>query len=219
MPTGTVTITQGGSTAAGTDGFCFVFTGQNASPIGISQSATNTTPSLATGTGVTTGSLVVASNLGLAGTYTANADTTYKFDHQGQGLEYISMISAATMTGGVSKTIGGTAGVNSISIVLLEILKGSGALALDSSTPAGFTSTGLSATSASFTPPASSLLVVAAQTNGNVVVTATVSDTGLGLTWTERVKQNTSGNGYSGIWTAPVPAAAVSAGMLAGWEA
>jgi len=145
MPTGTVTITQGGSTAAGTDGFCFVFTGQNASPIGVSQSAANTTPSLTTGAGVTTGSLVVASNLGNAGTYTANGATTYKFDHQGQLLEYV--------------------------------------------------------------------------TNGNLVVTATVSDTGLGLTWTERVKQNASGNGYAGIWTAPVPASVVSAGMLTGWEA
>ena len=219
MPTGTVTITQGGSTAAGTDGFCFVFTGQNASPIGVSQSAANTTPSLATGAGVTTGSLVVVSNLGNAGTYTANGATTYKFDHQGQSLEYVSMISSATMTGGSSATIGGTATANSISIALLEILKGAGALALDSSTPAGFTSTGLTATSASFTPPGGSLLVVAAQTNGNLVVTATVSDTGLGLTWTERVKQNASGNGYAGIWTAPVPASVVSAGMLTGWEA
>jgi hypothetical protein len=44
----------------------------------------------------------------------------------------------------------------------------------------------------------------------------TVSDSGLGLTWTERVKQNGAGNGYSGIWTAPVPAAgAVTSIMMA----
>jgi len=185
------------------------------------RTATNTTPSLATGAGVTTGSLVAGANLGLAGTYTANGATTYKQNATigATGLQYLAMISAATMTGGVSATIGGTATANSISIVLLEILKGAGALALDSSTPAGFTATGLSATSASFTPPGSSLLVLAVETNGNLVVTESITDTLGGLTWTERVKQNTSGNGYSGIWTAPVPAAVVSAGMLPGWEA
>ena len=213
MPTGTVTVTQGGSTAAGTDMAVYVITGQNASPIGISASATNTTPSLATGTGVTTGSWVYGSNLGLIGTYTANGATTYKQNHGGQGLEYISMRSTATMTGGVSATIGGTAGVNSISICLLEILAGTG-LAEDASSPGGVNSTTLTVSTGSFTPPASSLLVAMVQTNGNLVVTVTMSDTLGGLTWTERVKQNSSGNGYAGIWTAPVPAATVSTGML-----
>lgn len=214
MPTGTVTVTQGGSTAAGTDAYLAVVTGQAASPIGINASATNTTPSLATGTGVTTGSWVYGSNLGLIGTYTPNGSTTYKQNRGAQSLEYVSMRSTGTMTGGSSATIGGTAGVNSISIALLEILKGAGSLAEDASSPGGFSSSTLTASSTSFTPPALSLLVLMVQTNGNLVVTVSISDTLGGLTWTERVKQNSSGNGYAGIWTAPVPAAVASSGML-----
>lgn len=128
MPTGTVTVTQGGSPAAGTNAYLVVVTGQNASPIGINASVTSTTPSVATGAGVTTGSWVYGANLGLAGTYTANGATTYKADNTvgATGLEYVSMRSTGTMTGGVSATIGGTATVNSISICLLEILKGAG---------------------------------------------------------------------------------------------
>ena len=214
MATGTVTATQGGSTALGTAMAVYVLTGQNASPIGITASATNTTPSLATGTGVTTGSWVYGANLGLAGTYTVNGATTYKDNRTigATGLEYISMRSTATMTGGVSATIGGTAGVNSISIVLLEILKGAG-LAEDASSPGGFGSSGLSVSTTSFTPPAGSLLVAMVKTNGNVVVTVAMSDTLGGLTWTQQVKQNTSGNGYAGIWTAKVPAL-TTAGLL-----
>src|SRR5215831_3673490 len=50
-----------------------------------------------------------------------------------------------------------------------------------------------------------------APTPGSSTTTATtliVSDTGLGLTWSEKVKQNPAGSGYQGVWIAPVPAAA-----------
>ena len=218
MPTGTVTITQGGSVAAGSDGFVSVYTGQNATPIGVVASATNTTPNLGITPGAT-GSLVIGANLGVLGAYTANGSTTYKFDHAGQGLEYISMVSSATTTAATPVTIGGTAGVNSISIVLLEIKKGAGALVLDGSTPAGLTSTTTSVTSASFTPPSGSLLVLAAELNGGGgSVTAAITDTLGGLTWTEQVKQNMAGNWYAGIWTAVVPTPAPSAGMLLAGE-
>ena len=217
MPTGTVTVTQGGSTASGTDAYCLVFTGQAASPIGNSASATNTTPSLALAAAAAN-SFIVGSNLGLIGTWTALGNTTLLQNRGAQGLEYVSFQSTAVTADTNSHTYGSTATVNSISIVELEIKAAAASLAVDGSSPGGFFTSTLTATSASFTPPASSLVVVLVQTNGNVVVTATVTDTGLGLTWTEQVKQNTSGNGYVGIWTAPVPAASVSAGMLLAGE-
>jgi hypothetical protein len=217
MPTGTVTVTQNGSTAAGTDAFLTVITGQNAAPIGISQSAASAVPSLATGAGVTTGSLVFGACLGATGTFTPNAATTTDQDHPGQGLEYLSFRSTAVMVGGVSAALGYTGGTG-ISICLLEILKGAGVLARDASTPAAMTSTGLTVTSASFGPPSGSLLVLAVQANGNVVNTVAITDTLGGLVWTERIRQNPSGSGYSGLWTAPVPTSVASTGLLLGME-
>src|SRR5271166_2786078 len=121
MPTGTVTATAAGSVDNGISVTLAVLTGQAASPIGISASATSTTPSLATGTGVTTGSLVYGALLGLTGTLTPNAATTIKQDTSGNGLEYVELRSTTVMVGGVSATLGGT-GITGISISLLEIL-------------------------------------------------------------------------------------------------
>lgn len=202
----TVTITQSGSTAAGTDGCIIVVTGQNASPIGATASAQNTTPSLAI-TPNATGSWVYGSNLGLTGTYTPNGSTTYKTNHSGQGLEYIALRSTATTTAATPVTLGGSAGVNSISICLCEILAGTGALAEDSSSPGGFNTTTLTATSPAFNPPANSLIVLMVQLNGGSgTVNLTVSDTsGLSLTWTPQIAVHTTGTGYSGVLTALMP--------------
>jgi hypothetical protein len=213
MATGTVTATEGGSTTNGISLFVRVLTGQAASPIGVTTSATSATPALTTGTGVTTGSWVYGALIGLT-TITANGSTTFKFNNNAGSLQYIAARTTGTMTGGVAVTVGGTGGTG-ISICLQEILAGAG-LAEDASSPAGvFASGAITATTASFTPPASSLLVAMVSSNGaGGATTMTVSDTGLGLTWTERVKQNGAGNGYSGLWTAPVPAAAAAHGML-----
>jgi hypothetical protein len=156
---------------------------------------------------------VYGANLGLAGAYTANGATTYEADNSGDGLEYIGMRSASTTTSGTPVTVGGTAGVNSISIVLAEIESGTG-LAEDASSPAvAFVSNATTVTTAAFTPPAGSLLVAMVTTNGGGgATTAAVTDTsGLGLAWAEAVRQNGAGNGYSGIWTAPVPSGAAAA--------
>jgi hypothetical protein len=215
MATGTVTATQGGSTTNGIFVLVRAITGQNASPIGINTSVTSATPSLTTGTGVTTGSWVYGALLGLS-TITANGSTTFEDSHTGGALQFVGMRTTATMTGGVAVTVGGTGGTG-ISISMLEILTGTG-LAEDGSSPAGaFASGAITVTTASFSPPASSLLAAVVSSNGGGgVTTMTVSDSGLGLTWTERVKQNGAGNGYSGIWTAPVPAAgAVTSIMMA----
>jgi hypothetical protein len=202
--TGTVTATEGGSTTNGISLQVKVITGQNASPIGIQQSATSATPSLSTGAGVTTGSWVYGSLIGLA-TITANGSTTFQSDHSSGGLQYVAMRTTSTMTGGTPVTVGGTGGTG-ISIVLQEILAGAG-LAEDASSPAPVFANTLTVTTASFTPPAGAVLVAMVSSNGAAgVTTMTVSDTGLGLTWTEQVRQNGAGNGYTGIWTAPVAA-------------
>lgn len=217
MPTGTVTATQGGSTSIGMTLALRVLTGQAASPIGIAQGATNTTPSLATGTGVTTGSVVLFANLGLVGTYTANGATTYTQNTSGGGLEFISGRLTAVSTGGVSATVGGTATVNSISIVLQEILKGAGSLTDTILYTGGFSST-TAVTSSTVTPASGGLLVALVNSNGGGgATTITMSDTLGGLTWTACASnQNGAGNGFCGLFTAPVPAAVVGGGMLLG---
>lgn len=214
MPTGTVTASQGGSTSIGMAMALRVLTGQNASPLGISQGATNTTPSLATGTGVTTGSVVLFANLGLSGTYTVNGASTYFQNLSGGGLELISGRANGTMTGGVSVTVGGTATANSIAIALQEILKGAGAITDTSVYTSGFSST-TALTSSTITPASGGLLVAMVSSNGGAgVTTMAMSDT-MGLTWTACASnQNGAGNGFTGLFTAPVPAAAAAGGLL-----
>lgn len=211
----TVTATQGGSPDIGMTLVVKVLTGQAASPVGASVSLTSATPSSSI-TPAGTGSWVYGANLGLLGTYTANGSTVYQQDSHGAGLECIALRSAGLTSAGTPVTIGGTATASSISIALLEILAGSG-LAEDSSSPApgGFVSATTLA-SAAFTPPAGSLLVAVVETNGGGgVTTMAVTDTsGLGLTWTERVKANGAGNGYAGVWTAQVPSAVSPSGLL-----
>lgn len=211
-----VTATQGGSVAVGISLLVKAVTGANASPIGLSPSATSATPSLATGTGVTTGSWVYGALLGLTGTATANGATTVQHDSAGNGLEYIQLRSTATMTGGVSATLGVT-GITGIEISLLEILKGAGSLAEDAASPAAASTTSATTIATSSFSPATSLLVAMVTSNGGGGAT-TMTVSGGGLTWTERVKQNGAGNGYAGIWTAPYTAAALGAGMLMGCE-
>ena len=210
---GTVTATEGGSTTNGISLAVVVVTGQNASPIGIVQSATSATPSLSTGAGVTTGSWVYGSLIGLT-TITANGSTTFESNHNAGGLQYVAARTTSTMTGGSAVTVGGTGGTG-ISICLQEILAGAGLAEDASAPPAVFTNAATTITTASFTPANSSLLVAMVSSNGAAgVTTMTVSDTGLGLTWTERVKQNGAGNGYSGIWTAPGPAGQTVSGAV-----
>lgn len=204
----TVTATQGGSTDIGTGLLVRVVTGQAASPAGASASATSPVPSLpVTPTG--TGSWVYGSNLGVSGTYTPNAATTYQQQSPQSGLELIGLRSSATTTSGTPVTLGGTATAASIAITLLEILKGTG-LAEDASSPAAVVSGTIAATTAAFTPPGSSLLVAMVNSNGGgAVTTMAVTDTS-GLTWTEQVKQDGAGNGYTGIWTAAVPGGGIA---------
>jgi hypothetical protein len=202
----TVTATEAGSSDIGISLVVKVITGQAASPIGQTAVVHGTTPSLAI-TPLATGSWIYGSNLGLAGTYTPNGSTTYEANSSGAGLEFISMRSTGTTTASTPVTVGGTATVNSIGVALLEIESGTG-LAEDASSPAQAASNTLkTVTTASFTPPSGALLVALAQSNGSTgVCTMGITDTsGLGLTWTEQIKQNATGTGYCGTWTAVLP--------------
>jgi hypothetical protein len=204
----TVTATQGGSTAAGMALDVIVVTSEGASQPGAVNSATSATSSLAI-TPSATGSFVYGSLLMNALTVTALAGTTIKQDVGGPGLEYVSIRNTGTTSSGTPVTPGVT-GNPGISICLAEILA-AGTIAEDSSSPGGSAfSAAVTATSGAFTPPGSSLLVAMVQSNGaGGVVTMALSDTsGLGLTWIEQVKQNATGDGYSGIWTAAVPSSA-----------
>jgi hypothetical protein len=91
------------------------------------------------------------------------------------------------------------------------------AIAIDASSPIRFTGTpanNVDITSASFTAPANSLLVVhvSADTNGSSAdITISVSDSG-GLTWTNRVERDPGDAGaeagHASIWTAEQPTSA-----------
>lgn len=118
---------------------------------------------------------------------------------------YATAKGNALTTAGTPQTIGWT-DTNGSSVTGMEIAATSGLGPVeDASGPAPVSNTGgASVTTASFTPPNGALLMALVDSKGSG--TMTVTDTsGLGLTWTEQVKQN--GFGYSGIWTAQIPSA------------
>ena len=104
----------------------------------------------------------------------------------------------------------------------IEVLSSGGTVSLDGSAPAAVvTSSALTVTTASFTPPTGTILVALVSlanndgTNNNSGFAATVSDTGLGLTWTPaKVSFNgsiTGSTAYVGIFTAAYSGAATAA--------
>jgi Domain of unknown function (DUF4082) len=204
IPSLTVTATQGGATGGGMTLDLYVVTGQAASPAG----ATATAAALATAiTPNASGSLVFGAILATGGAFTANGSTTLLYDNS-LGLEYGSVVSNTTTTSGTPVTIGVTSsGGAAISIALLEVLAGTGLKAFVG-TPGGVLSGSTAASTIPLAPPAGSLIVAMVSSNGTTGTTtmAVTDSSGLGLTWTERVKRNTANNGYVGIWTAVMPA-------------
>lgn len=179
-----------------------------AKQVGQTATVTSVTPNNPI-TPLASNSILYSALLGLSGTYTVVAGTTTDQDFPGGGLEYLQCRASALTSAGVPQTVGYTATVNGISQVLAEI-EALTTLAEDASSPAPFNTTNVTAiTSAAFTPPAGSLLVLMLSTNGGATSTTVgITDTsGLGLTWTEAVRANTASDGYSGIWTAQMPAA------------
>jgi len=87
-------------------------------------------------------------------------------------------------------------------------------LALDASTPVVVKKAGTTLTTASFTPPAGSVLVISAQSNGNSgVKSISVSDNlSSHLTYTQaQVKGNTTNDVYAKLYWAPIVAVTVIA--------
>ena len=154
-----------------------------------------------------TGSQVYAAsaNVGSAVAYSANAQSTL-FTDQADGSNGLrtgtGRSTSATGTPG-AEVIGFSNPQGGGGVALLEVLP-SGTITEDGSSPAAvYNSAGTSVTTASFTPPAGSLLVAMVGADANTSTVVTVSDTS-SLTWTEQIKANASGALYAAVWTAQV---------------
>lgn len=208
----TVTVQQTAVTANGIIALVKVITGASGSQPGAGNAQQSATPNLAitpnaTGSWIYTALLLSGTGgVSLQGGNTAEQNTTTG------GLRGLNIRSTSTTTASTPITMGTTTGTG-LGQANVEILS-SGTLAEDASSPA--VSGGVVATSwttASFTPPQPSLLVVVIASNGGTgTTTFGVSDTsGLGLTWVEQQKANGASKGYAGVWTAQVPAPVVVA--------
>jgi hypothetical protein len=216
----TVTAAQSGTGAF--DGMALtvrVVTGQAASPIGATASSgTVTAPELPI-TPAATGSYVYGAvyNANVSTAFTAATGTTFSQNTSdtGDGVAYGTFRLTATTTSGAPVSVGATAPAETaglLSIALLEIKAGTG-LAEDSSSPAAVdTTTAETLTTASFSPPAGSILVAQVVANctgdGTNSMAVTVSDSS-GLTWTKQASdtQTVGSATYEvvSIWTAVVP--------------
>ena len=204
-----VRATQSGSTFNGMALAVKVLTGAHATQNGaVAFANVITTPSL----GITpnaNGSIVYGSIVNANGTtlWTALASTTFiqNISDVTNGSCYGTYRSTATTTASSPITLGasapsGTAG----GISQAEILT-SGTLAEHASAPTAVsTDAAQTVATAIFTPPAGSLIVAIVSSDGGVGI-CNMTVVGGGLTWTELVKANDSGDGYAGVWIARVP--------------
>lgn len=135
------------------------------------------------------------------------------------GLETATAHSSSATTGAGSLLCGFSTPTAAGGAALLEITP-SGTITEDASSPAAVYSgsSSTAATTASFSPPLRSLLVAMVAADASTATVLGLSDTsGLGLAWTQQVVSQTTGNLYSGVWTAQMPApAAVAAPVLGG---
>ena len=230
MTTLTVTAAQGvGSPANGLLLRVVVITGAAVTQSGVTANAVSSGPNVSH-TPNQTGSRVYFAGVGNKDVgYTIEANCT-QFDNIADATnaeQYLTGKRTATSTSGTPVTVGWTdAGSNGAGIAAYEVQQ-AGTLAEDGSAPPiadnGGVFTVQTVTTSSFTPPAGSLLVALVSSDGGVgVCTMTVSDTGGGLTWIEKAKNNPSGGDYCGVWIAQVPAAAAAAVPVAmadpGWS-
>lgn len=214
-----VTATQAGSTAAGTSLQVLVLTGARASQAGAASGGSSTGSAASLSQSLIpagTGSLIVGSLLQLSasGAPSGAAGTTVLASPSAGGLIYAPLRSTGLTAAGVAQAVGVTnAGNSAISIAALEILAAAGNLTVDPSTPANAEALATSVTTAAFTPPDGALLAALIATNGGAApVDVTLTDTsGLGLTWTEAIRENPAGNGSVSIWLAQLPAPASAA--------
>ncbi len=213
MTTLTVTATQGTHGAPGMLMRIRVLTGAAAAAAqtGGSASAGSGNTSSVSVTTTAAGSLVYGAIGNQGSCATAEPSTTIvdNFNDTVQGQWYGSFRTTA-VTGTPGATLVGSTVNNAFGSIAAQEILASGTIAENSSAPAMVDTNSLTAlTSASFTPPPGSLIVVMVQCDGSAVgsATCTVTDTGGGLTWIQ--KANTSAIStslYAGVWIAQVPA-------------
>lgn len=204
----TVTAAESGTTFNGVLLRVKVLTGTSLSQAGAATASfQGTGAQQASITTTVTGSQVYGAlkNSGSTATFTANGSTTL-FDNvsdasNGEAFGTCRSTSATGSPGAV--TIGASAPSVAGQTALVEVLP-SGTITEDASGPAQVnTLAGITITTASFTPPAGSLLVAMVLADANASTVVTVS--GGGLTWTEVKKsQSTSPTGYAGVWIAQI---------------
>jgi len=125
--------------------------------------------------------------------------------------QYLTFKSTSA-TGTPGPTLHGFDSAQSGGCCALEVLP-NGTITEDASAPPLADNAGVfsvtTVTTASFTPPAGSLLVALVSSDGGSgITTMSVTDTGGGLSWSEPVKANVSSSDYAGVWIAQVPAVA-----------
>ena len=128
-----------------------------------------------------------------------------------QDYGFGSFESTATVTAGTPFTAGSTDNAPG-GVAVLEV-KPAGTITTDGSSPPVVSSVGAgtgttNATTEAFSPPPGTLILALVSAGGTPFgqVVMTTTDT-YGLTWTEAVKGNAAGNGYTGIWYAFAPPA------------
>lgn len=205
----TVTATQGGTGASnGTTLLVRVLTGAvEAGGATAANFGTSVTAS-ASITPVSTNSLPVYSltNEGPSNTLTAATNNTNDAGAGVAGDFYSAMGRyTGTVTSGTPITVGSSTS-GTVTWSIYEILPSGGTTpVVDASSPVFVNVTALVATTASFTPPAGSVVVAMVGAGGGNFygTTMTVTDTGGGLVWTQRAF--TDGSSHSSdVWTATV---------------
>jgi hypothetical protein len=145
--------------------------------------------------------------------FTPDARTTF-IDQIPDGVQVCEYASwkATAATGAPGATVlGATAPTNDHGTYAAAEILAAGTIAEDGSGPAAASSTGATAvTTASFTPPAGSLLVAIVAHCSSAASSITISNSGVALTWTQRAYLSTTAGTGSGVWIADAPAASAS---------
>jgi hypothetical protein len=211
MPAMTVTATQTGSNPF--NGILLsvrVLTGAaaTASQTGATNHAANTTVSLTT---TVIGSVAyggAADSAGTAFTTLTAATTQLSQDNDSTNGATYATWKSTSATGTPGPTSFGWTNPGSTDINVAAEILAAGTIAEDGSSPAAISDNSHTfVQTASFTPPASSLLVaVVAHDSGGVPETITITDTYPGgLTWHQLIFQNGAAFMGAGVWVADVP--------------
>jgi hypothetical protein len=209
-----ITATQGGSTGPGMAMRIYVLTGAKPraqqtgattnTVFAASTSFTQSITTTQTGSRVYGASSHFPNSAGTAVALTTLVDDVVDATNNGRYATF----KATSLTGTPgATTLGFTVASSAGPFAQAEILT-AGTLTEDGSAPAvASTTTQTFVSCLNFVPPPGSLLVVLVASDGGAAVT-TMTVSGGGLTFTELVKNNTSGNDYAGVWVADIPAAA-----------